>query len=209
MTPFHHHGGIDTQYISRFQIRQGDRSAGLSWEMRDGDGQPREVLVFQSMQRFVENDGDPTGDFRQRLVYQGNDLHIRLSDADPSGDIAYYYPDDISYYYSVFAKGDDGDWICSYKKAAPRSVGYWQRPDSEGRQGRGGGGRVVLAARSIAGSRLCRDADRASSTGLPTAPCAASTPDHLRATAQGAGLRTAARVDWWARRGQPNPFTPI
>jgi hypothetical protein len=131
VTLFHHHGGTDSQYINRFQIRQGDRSAGLSWEMRDG--QPREVLVFQSMQGFVENDDDPTGDFRQRLVYQGSDLHVRLNDADPSGDVAYYYPDDIAYYYTVFAKGDDGDWHLQLTvTAAPRSVGYWQRPGSEG-----------------------------------------------------------------------------
>jgi hypothetical protein len=130
VTLFHHHGGTDGQYICRLQIRQGDRSAGLSWEMRDG--QPREVLVFQSMQGFVENDGDPTGDFRQRLVYQGSDLHVRLGDVDPSGDVAYYYPDDIAYYYSVFAKGDDGDWHLQLtKKAAPRSVGCWLCADSE------------------------------------------------------------------------------
>lgn len=131
MTLFNHHGGTDTQYITRFQIRQGDRSAGLSWEMRDG--QRREVLVYQSMQGFVDDDHDPTDDYRQRLVYQGSDLHTRLNDAGPSDDIAYYYPDDIAYYYSVFARGVDGDWYLQLtEKAAPRSVGSWQCPYSEG-----------------------------------------------------------------------------
>jgi hypothetical protein len=131
VTPFHQRGGTDGHYVNRFEIRQGDRSAGLSWEMRDG--QPREVLVFQSMQAFVEDDHDPTDDYRQRLVYQGSELHARLTDADPSGDIAYHYPDDIAYYYSVFAKGDEGDWHLQLtEKAEPRSVRYWQRPNSEG-----------------------------------------------------------------------------
>ena len=127
MTSFHHDAGIDTQYITRFQIRQGDRSAGLSWEVRDGHH--REVLVFQSMQGFVEDGNDPTGDYRQRLVYQGGDLQARLADADSSADVAYYYPDEIAYYYSVFARGDGGDWYLQLTvKAAPRSVGFWQRP---------------------------------------------------------------------------------
>ncbi len=131
MALWHRHGGTDTEYIMRFQIRQGDRSAGLSWEMRDG--RAREVLVFQSMQGFVEDDGDPTGDYRQRIVYRGSDLHVRLNDAGPGDDIAYYYPDDIVYYYSVFARGVDGNWYLQLtEKASPRSLRYWQRPDSEG-----------------------------------------------------------------------------
>jgi hypothetical protein len=131
VTLFNHHGGTDTQYITRFQIRQGDRSASFSWETRDG--QPREVLVFQSTQGFIEDGVDPAGDYRQQLVYQGSDLHARLTDADPSGDVAYYYSDDIAYYYSVFAKGDDGDWCLQLTgKAAPRSVGCWQRPVDKG-----------------------------------------------------------------------------
>jgi hypothetical protein len=131
VTLFHNHAGADAHYIAQFAIRQGDRSAGLSWEMRDG--QRREVLVFQSMQGFVDGGHDPTGDYRQRLVYQGSEPHARLNDAGESNDIAYHYPDDIAYYYSVFARGVDGDWYLQLtEKAAPRSVGCWQYPDSEG-----------------------------------------------------------------------------
>lgn len=131
MTLSYHHGGTDSRYITQFDIRQGDRAAGFSWELRDG--QPREVLVFQSTQGFVEDDVDPVSDDRQRLVYQGSELHARLSDADLSDDLAYYYPDDFSYYYSVFARGDDGNLHLQLTvRATPRSVGSWQGPSCEG-----------------------------------------------------------------------------
>jgi hypothetical protein len=128
MTLFHHHGGIDSQYITQFHIRQGDRAAGLSWRLRDR--QPREVLIFQSARGFVDDDVDPTGDGRQQLVYQGTDLNARLSDTDLADDLAYYYSDDFTNYYSVFVRGDDGNLhLQLIAIATPRSVGSWQRPD--------------------------------------------------------------------------------
>ncbi len=118
MSVFHHHSGIDTQYITHFHVRQGDRSAGLAWDLRDK--KPREVLVFRSTQGFVEEDVDPQGDERQRPVYQGSDLHVRLTDRSLTNDIAYYY--------SVFARGDDGDWHLQLTDTvAPRSESHWQR----------------------------------------------------------------------------------
>jgi hypothetical protein len=131
MTLFHHHGGFDSQYIAQFQIRQGDRSAGLSWKLRDS--RPREVLIFQSTLGFVEDDVDPISDDRQRLVYRGTELNARLTDAVLTDDIAYYYPDDMSTYYSVFARGDDGNvHLQLVAQAMPRSVGSWECPGSEG-----------------------------------------------------------------------------
>ena len=131
MTLFRHHGGTDSTYISQFHIRQGDRAAGLSWSLVDGP--PREVLVFQSTQGFVEDVADPRADDRQQLVYQGTELHARLTDAGLSDDVAYHYPDDIAYYYSVFARGDDGAMhLQLVARATPRSVGSWTSPGREG-----------------------------------------------------------------------------
>ena len=76
----------------------------------------------------------PSADDRQRLVYPGHRA-ARQTDATAgfSNDIAYYYPDDFSYYYSVFARGDDGNLHLQLTvRAAPRSVGSWQRPGCEG-----------------------------------------------------------------------------
>ena len=96
------------------------------------DRQPREVLVLQSTQGFVADGVDPTADDRQRLVYRGTEPHARLTDGSVNNDVAYYYPDDFSYYYSVFARGDDGNLHLQLTvRAAPRSVGSWQRPDSD------------------------------------------------------------------------------
>lgn len=130
MTQFHHHAEPDTRYIAGFHVRQGDRAAGISWEMRDG--RPREVLVFQSTRGVVEVGVEPTVDDRQSLVYQGTDSQATLTDSSGSDDIAYRYPDSIVYYYSVFARGDDGHWYLQLTEAAkPRSVGHWRRPDRE------------------------------------------------------------------------------
>ena len=130
MTLFHHVAGADTQYIAQFHTRQGDRAAGLSWEMRDG--RPREVLVFQSTRGVVEDGVEPTADEGQWLVYQGTETHARLTDSIGSDDVVYYYPDSIAYYYSVFARGDDGHWYLQLtERAKPRSVGHWYRPDGK------------------------------------------------------------------------------
>ncbi len=76
--------------------------------------------MFRSTQGFVEEDVDPQGDERQRPVYQGSDLHVRLTDRSLTNDIAYYY--------SVFARGDDGDWHLQLTDTvAPRSESHWQR----------------------------------------------------------------------------------
>jgi hypothetical protein len=118
VTLFHHHSGIESQYVTHFHTRQGDRSVGLAWDLRDK--RPREVAVFRSTQDFVEDGVDPTGDDRQRLVYQGSELHARLSDDSLTNDIAYYY--------SVFAKGDDGNWHLQLTDTvAPKSESHWRR----------------------------------------------------------------------------------
>jgi hypothetical protein len=129
MTQICQHGSSEDEYIVQFQIRQGDRSAGLSWEMCDG--QAREVLVLQSTQGFVLDGVDPTTNDRQRLVYRGTERQARLAD-DASTDIAYRYCEGIVYYYSVFARNDTGGWSLQLTEtAAPRSVGLWQRRGRE------------------------------------------------------------------------------
>ncbi len=128
MTLFHHHGGIDGEYITQFHIRQGDRSASLSWRLRDS--QPREVLIFQSARGFVDDDVDPIGDDRQQLAYQGTDLNARLSDAVQRDDLAFYCSDDFTNYYSVFVRSGDGNlYLQLIVIATPRSIGSWHRPD--------------------------------------------------------------------------------
>ncbi len=123
MSLFHHQSGIESQYITHFHVKQGDRLAGFAWDLRDDT--PREVLVFRSTQGFVEEGVDPTGDERQRLVYQGSDLHAKLSDAGLTNDIAYYY--------SVFARGDDGHWHLQLTDTvAPKSESHWRRPGYDG-----------------------------------------------------------------------------
>lgn len=128
MTLFQHRGGRDGEYLARFSIRQGQNAAGLTWEPRDG--QAREIRVFFSTQGVVADGVDPTADRRQQLVYQGSGQSARLGDDRRSGDVAYYYPDGIVYHYSIFARGDDGDWHLQLTATAkPRSVSAWECPD--------------------------------------------------------------------------------
>ena len=130
MALFLHHAGSDGELVTSFHIRQGDRAAGLEWTLRDGS--EREILVFQSTEGVVGDGVDPTIDHRQRVVYQGSGLAARVDD-DLSDDVAYSYRDDIRYHYSVFARGDDGDWYLQLAATvAPRSVRSWQ---CRGRQG--------------------------------------------------------------------------
>jgi hypothetical protein len=139
VTPFNHHDGSGAEYITQFHIRQGDCSASLAWDVRDA--RPREVLILRSTQGFVEDGVDPTGDDHQRLVYQGTDLYARLIDAGSTRDLSYRYSNDIAYYYSVFVRGDDGNWHLQLTKtAAPRSVSHWLGPGREGERRAVGGG---------------------------------------------------------------------
>ena len=132
MTQTCQHGDSEDEYIVQFQIRQGDRSAGLSWEMCDG--QAREVLILQSIQGFAPDGVDPTTNDRQRLVYQGTERRARLAD-DASTDITYRFCEGIVYYYSVFARNDTGGWSMQLTvTAAPRSVSLWQRQGREGEE---------------------------------------------------------------------------
>lgn len=132
MTQICQHGGNEGEYIVQFQVRQGDRSAGLSWEMCDG--QAREVLILQSTRGFAPDSADPTANDSQRLVYRGTERQARLAD-DASTDIAYRYCEGIVYYYSVFARNDTGGWSLQLTEtAAPRSVGLWQRQGREGEE---------------------------------------------------------------------------
>jgi hypothetical protein len=127
VTLFHHYGGRDGECLSRFSIRQGQSAAGLDWKPRDG--QAREIRVFFSTQGVVADGVDPTTDRRQRLVYQGSGPNARVGDDRDRGDIAYYYPDDILYHYSVFVRGDDGGWHLQLTATTePRSVALWEEP---------------------------------------------------------------------------------
>ena len=125
MTLFHHHSGTESEYIPHFRVSQGDQAAGLAWDLRDD--RPRDVLVFRSRLGFVEEGVDPTADDRQTLVYQGADRHVKLTDQHLINDIAYYY--------SVFAAGDDGAWHLQLTDTvAPQSSSHWRRAgcDDEG-----------------------------------------------------------------------------
>jgi len=118
---FHHHSGVESQYITHFHVGHGDRAAGLAWDLRDG--QAREVMVFRSAQGFVEEGTDPTADDSQTLVYRGTDRHARLTDEGLTNDVAYYY--------SVFAAGDDGAWHLQLTDTvAPKGSSHWQREGS-------------------------------------------------------------------------------
>jgi hypothetical protein len=76
-------------------------------------------MVFRSTQGFVEDEVEPTSDERQRLVYQGSDLHAKMTGDSLTNDIAYDY--------SVFARGEDGNWHLQLTDAvAPRSESHWQ-----------------------------------------------------------------------------------
>jgi hypothetical protein len=120
---FHHHAGIESEYITHFHIAHGDREAGLAWDLRDGD--TREIAVFRSAQGFVEEGVDPMTDGRQTLVYQGADRHVRLVDQHLENGIAYYY--------TVFARGDDGDWHLQLTDTvAPEGSSHWKRAGYEG-----------------------------------------------------------------------------
>ena len=115
---FHHHTDISSEYITHFHITHGDHAAGLAWDLRDE--RPREVMVFRSMQGFVEEGVDPAEDDRQTLVYRGSDRHAHLTDTSLVNDIAYYY--------SVFAADDVGDWHLQLTDTvAPKGSSHWNR----------------------------------------------------------------------------------
>ncbi len=123
MNLFHHDGGIESQYITHFHARQGDRTAGLAWDLRDK--QAREVIVFRSTQGFVDEALDPTADDRQTVVYQGTDTHVKLTETNLTNDVAYYF--------SVFAKGDDGHWQLQLTDTvAPNGESHWNHPGHDG-----------------------------------------------------------------------------
>jgi len=118
VTLFHHHSGIESQYITHFHAGHGDHAAGLAWDLRDG--QAREVMVFRSAQGFVDEGVDPIADDRQTLVYRGTDKHVKLTDQNLGNDVAYYY--------SVFAAGDDGAWHLQLTDTvAPKSSSHWRQ----------------------------------------------------------------------------------
>ena len=126
MALFHHRSGSDGEFVTTLHIRQGAHAAGLDWTLRDRWA--REILIFRSTEGVVRDDVDPTTDHRQRVVYQGRGLDARVDD-NLGDNVAYYYPDDIHYYYSVFAMGDDGDWYLQLTATAvPRSLNFWRRP---------------------------------------------------------------------------------
>jgi len=113
---FRHDHGIESQYITHFHASHGDHAAGLAWNLRDD--RPREVLVFRSAQGFVREDVDPTVDEDQTLVYRGSDRHVGFTDGGLTNDVAYYY--------SVFARADDGSWHLQLTDTvAPHGSHHW------------------------------------------------------------------------------------
>jgi len=123
MSLFHHHPGIESQYLTHFHVKQGNHTAGLAWDLRDA--QPREVTVFRSTQEFVQEDVDPTTDHRQKVVYQGADTHVKLTETDLTNDVVYYF--------SLFAKGDDGHWHLQLTDTvAPNGESHWNSPGHDG-----------------------------------------------------------------------------
>lgn len=60
----------------------------------------------------------------QTLVYQRDKHHVRLSDEHLTNDVAYYY--------SVFAHGDEGDWHLQFPDTvAPHGASEWRRTGHE------------------------------------------------------------------------------
>lgn len=100
MELFHHDQAAEHQHLSHLHVESGDDWVGLTFEAHDH--LPHEIAVFRSDSGFADGALDPTSDPRQRLVYQGIDLHSRIEDKGLA--------DGVPYYYSVFVRGSDGHW---------------------------------------------------------------------------------------------------
>ncbi len=125
MTLFDHDAAVGCDYLDRLEIRQGDRDAELDWALRGR--RDREVRIYRSSRGFAS--GPATTDRDQALVYEGSAAATRLASAGDHTGPAYRVSADIAYYYSIFARDDDGTWHPQLRvKAEPCSVGRWRRP---------------------------------------------------------------------------------
>lgn len=56
---FHHHGGIESEYVTHFRIDHGNREANLAWDLRDEHG--RDVAVIPLAARLRGRRNGPHG----------------------------------------------------------------------------------------------------------------------------------------------------
>jgi hypothetical protein len=87
-------------YLTHFHAGHASGVAVLAWERR-GD-EVREVRVFRSLEGFAQESDDPGSDPSQVLVYEGSEEHTKVVDDSVA--------DDVVYYYTVFARDDQGGW---------------------------------------------------------------------------------------------------
>ena len=120
MSRFHHGRSADHQVVTHFRIRQADGAALLTWETRAEH--PCEVIVFRSFQGFVDDSLDPTRDERQTLVYRGSEKTVSVQDAG--------LQESVLYYYTVFARGNDGAWHEQLKTKLRDQAGGWNAKDT-------------------------------------------------------------------------------
>jgi hypothetical protein len=119
MTLFHHGQATESQYLTHLHAVHGDNFAALCWDLR-GDAD-REVMVFRSKEGFADESVAPTSDPRQTLVYKGLDRHSVETELQDET-----VQDDVTYYYSLFALGDDGAWHEQLKIAiTPGLPAHW------------------------------------------------------------------------------------
>jgi hypothetical protein len=115
---FHHNS--KSKYLTHFHAANGDGWAVLAWDARDGG---REVLVLRSTDGFAPDEGDPTTAPGQTVAYQGTDAHAHVQDTGLT--------DDVDYYYTVFAKADDGEWHEQLNaKVMPKADFHWKTEDA-------------------------------------------------------------------------------
>lgn len=127
MTLFRHGQATDSQYLTHLHAVHGHDFLALCWDLR-GEAD-REVLVFRSRQGFADEAITPWTDPRQTLVYRGRDkssVETELQDETVR--------DDMTYFYSLFALGDDGAWHEQLKIAVtPGLPTHWhlEREDAD------------------------------------------------------------------------------
>jgi hypothetical protein len=112
---FHHNS--KSEFLTHFHAANGDGWAVLTWDCR-GDA-PRDVLVLRSTHDFAPDEGDPTSAAGQTVVYEGAEEHAHVQDMG--------LQDGIDYFYTVFAKADDGEWHEQLNaKVTPEADFHWQ-----------------------------------------------------------------------------------
>jgi len=163
VTLFHHVAGADTQYITQFHTRQGDRAAASPGRCATGDPARSSSPIDAGVVETASN--PPPTRVSGSSTRHGNAR--QMTDSIGSDDVVYYYPDSIAYYYSVFARGDDGHWVPAAHReseAKKRGTGTAQMASSAGVCGR------AATRRSTPNSRTRRRASRAVESKLAVGP---------------------------------------